>query len=315
MADVLHVDGEARLIRLQAGARLSHLHDVLARHGLAFDNFGSIVDQTAAGYIATGSHGTGARTRILSAHVQAIRLVDGRGDVHDLDETRDPELFSAARVNLGCLGVVTEITIRCVEAYDLEGRLELVAFDSVLANLDRTLRENEYCKLWWLPYTDEVRVYTFNKTTRPRTGFDVPGFLDATGVSGVFFNALIGFGGAVPAAIPPIHAAVQKIHFRPHRRVDRSDRITRVGSSIPIHQDMEYAIPISSAARAIDETRKLILKSRAKANLPMEVRFVAADDIPMSPTNGRDSCYIGPYLSSRTWAPVIFGEFEAMIRD
>jgi FAD/FMN-containing dehydrogenase len=126
MNSVLEVDKESRQIRLQGGVELKDANEALARHGLAFENFGSIVRQTAAGYIATGSHGTGARTSILSATIDKMRLVDGLGEVHELDAQHEPELFSAARVSLGCLGVVTEVTFNCTEAFDLEERLDLV---------------------------------------------------------------------------------------------------------------------------------------------------------------------------------------------
>jgi FAD-linked oxidoreductase len=315
MAQVLEVDRDKREIRLQAGIRLKDIHEVLAAHGLALDNFGSIIKQAAGGYIGTGSHGTGARTQTLSAHVTHLRLIDGLGEVHDLDAEHDPDLFSAARVSLGCLGVISEITFSCVEAFDLEERLELVPFDKALADLGDYLKDNDYCKLWWLPYTDKIQVYTFNKTTKPRTRLDLPGFMDYTGLSGVLFSGLIVLGRIFPGTIAAMHDVIQKIHFRPRRRVDRSDKIIKVSSSIPSHQETEYAIPIESAASAIDATRKLILKSNSKANFPLEVRFVAADDIYMSPASGRDSCYIGPYIASRPWSLFIFAEFEAMIRD
>jgi hypothetical protein len=45
-------------------------------------------------------------------------------------------------------------------------------------------------------------------------------------------------------------------------------------------------------------------------NFSLEKRFVAADDIPMSPACGRDSCYIGACVGSRDWAPPYFADFE-----
>lgn len=126
MADVLEVNREERTVRLQPGARLARVNQALAGHGLAFDNFGSITMQTAGGYTGTGSHGTGARTPVLSAALRSMRLVDGTGAVHELGPSVEPELFRAARVHLGCLGVVTELTFQCVDAFDLEERLELV---------------------------------------------------------------------------------------------------------------------------------------------------------------------------------------------
>jgi L-gulonolactone oxidase len=97
--------------------------------------------------------------------------------------------------------------------------------------------------------------------------------------------------------------------------VDRSDRVIKVSSGIPVHQETEYAIPIEQAAEAIDRTRKMVLQANYRVNFPMEVRFVAADDIPMSPASGRDSCYIGAYVASRKWAPDYFAEFEDLMRD
>ena len=315
MARVLEVDRDKRLIRLQAGARLKYVNEVLARHGLAFENFGSIILQTAAGYIGTGTHGSGARTPILSTHIEKIRLVDGLGEIHELDAAHEPELFSAARVHLGCLGVITEITFRCVEAFDLEERLELIDFDTALADLNTTLRNNDYCKLWWMAYTDKIQVYTFNKTAKDRGGAGLPGFLDKTGLSGLVFTGLIKVGQGFPRVIPFLHNTVQSIHYQPHSRVDRSDRVIKVSSSIPIHQETEYAIPIDQAARAVDEARKMVLKADYRVNFPLEVRFVAADDIPMSPASGRDSCYLGPYVAGLPWARSYFAEFEDLIRD
>ena len=315
MDAVLEVDRERCRIRLQPGARLNDVNKELARRGLAFDNFGSIILQTAAGYIATGTHGTGARTQILSTRIEKMRLIDGRGGIHELATNNEPELFSAARVNLGCLGVVSEITFGCIDAFDVEERLELVDFDRALADLDATIKANDYCKLWWLPYTDRIQVYTFNRTDRPRCGYGFTGFMDRSGLSGIFFTELMRLGRFVPMLIPGTNKIVQTIHFHPRRRVDRSDRVMKVSNTIPFHQETEYAIPIEHAAEAIDRTRKMVLKADYRVNFPLEVRFVAADDIPMSPASGRDSCYIGAYVGSLKWAPAYFAEFEEMIRE
>ena len=315
MAKILDVDRDGKRIKLQAGVPLMRVNEALADHGLALDNFGSIVKQTAAGYVATASHGTGIRTPILSTYVERLRLIDGLGQVHDLDADHEPELFAAARVNLGCLGVVTELTLRCVKAFDLEERLDLVDFDKALADLDSILRDNDYCKFWWLPYTDQIQVYAFNRTDRPRGGAGFNGFLDRSGISGVTFGGLIAAGRVFPGAIPSIHKAIQNLAFSPHSRVDRSDRIVTVPSGIPRHQETEYAIPVEQAAEALDRLRQMVLGAGYRVNFIVEVRFVAADDIPMSPTYGRDSCYIGPYVANEKWARPYFAEFEEMISD
>ncbi len=315
MARVLEVDTAARRVTVQGGARLADVNEALARHGLALDNFGSIVQQTTAGYLGTGSHGTGGRTPILAASVTHLRLVDGQGRIHDLDAATQPDLFSAARVHLGCLGAVTQVTLQCVDAFDLEERLDLVDFDSVLADLETIVDENDYVKLWWIPYTDKVQVYRFNKTHRPRTRKTIDEWLDSSGVSAVAFSGLMASSRAFPAITRTVNRAVQRTSFRPHVRVDRSDKIIRYVGKIPRHQETEYAVPRERAARAIDEVRQAVLRAPYRVNFPLEVRFVAGDDIPMSPAGGRDVCFVGAYVGSRKWAVPYFADVEALMRD
>jgi L-gulono-1,4-lactone dehydrogenase len=311
----IDVDVEGKRVRVQAGARLKDVNEALAQHGLALDNFGSIVTQTAGGYLGTGSHGTGGRTPILASMVTHMRLVDGTGLVHELDAAREPDVFAAARVHLGCLGVVTEVTFRCVEAYQLEERLQLIAFDTLLADLDRIVADNDYVKLWWLAYTDKIQVYTFNRTERARTRTSFTGWMDGTGLSGALFTGLMALSRALPAVTPPMNRAAQALHFRPHERVDRSDKVIRYAGSIPKHQETEYAIHRERAPAALHQVRAMVRAARYRVNFPFEVRFVAPDDIPMSPTSGRDSCYLGAYVGSRKWARPYFADFEALMLD
>lgn len=310
----IRVDSEARRVRVQAGAKLKDVNDALSEYGLSLENFGSITMQTAGGYTGTGTHGTGRDAQILSAHIESMELVDGVGNPHHLDSENEPDLFAAARVHLGALGVVTEITFRCVRAFDLEERLEIVDFDKALADLDGYVNGNDYCKLWWLPYSDQIQVYTFNKTTEPRTPITIQERFDATGLSGVTFGGLLGLSRLRPRVTPWLLPTVEKRAFRSHRRVDRGDRIIKYAGTIPWHQETEYAIPREHAADGIAAMRNLVVTATGyRVNFTQEVRFVAKDDIPMSPAFGRDSCYLGGYVASLKWAPRYFLDFEALM--
>ena len=316
MADVVAVDVASRRVTVQAGARLADVNEALAKHGLAFDNFGSIVVQTAGGYTGTGSHGTGGRTRVLSSYITDMRLVDGRGKIHQLDAANDPDLLSTARVHLGCLGAVTQLTFQCVEAFNLEERLELMPFERVLSDLDALVDGNDYLKLWWLPYTDQIQVYRFNRTTAPKTRFSLHEWLDTSGVSSHAFSGLLALSRRVPGVIPAMHKIVQRLQFRPHRRVDRSDKIIRYAGTIPQHQEAEYAVPRQHAATVLAEVRRMVVAAKHyRMNFPLEVRFVAADDIPMSCASGRDCCYVGPYVASIPWARASFADLEVLFQD
>ena len=96
------------------------LHDLsLALHarGRALENLGDIDKQTVSGALATATHGTGAAFGNLSTQMVGGRLVTADGSV--LDVGGDAELLAAARVSLGALGVLTEVSLRTVPSFRL----------------------------------------------------------------------------------------------------------------------------------------------------------------------------------------------------
>jgi L-gulonolactone oxidase len=119
LTGIVAVDPETRLVRVRAGTTLAALNTELAAHGLAMPNLGDVDVQTVAGALATGTHGTGAGYGCLSTFVTELELVTGAGDVVRCSTKERPDLFAAARVGLGAVGVVTEVTLRCVDAFVL----------------------------------------------------------------------------------------------------------------------------------------------------------------------------------------------------
>jgi FAD/FMN-containing dehydrogenase len=101
LSGVLDADRESGLVRVGGGTVLADLNEELPGLGLAMENLGDIDRQTIAGAISTGTHGTGARLRNISAQVEGLELVLGDGSVRHLGASTDPELLRAARVGVG----------------------------------------------------------------------------------------------------------------------------------------------------------------------------------------------------------------------
>src|SRR3954468_17615195 len=151
MASLVRVEGD--VARVQAGMTLHALGPALAAHGLGLENQGDIDAQTVAGALATGTHGTGERYRNLSANVVGMRLFDGRGEVVELS---DPEDLKAARVSLGALGVVTEVSIRCVPLFGLRRIDERRPLSEVMERLDELVAGHDHLEFFAFPHTDTV---------------------------------------------------------------------------------------------------------------------------------------------------------------
>jgi FAD/FMN-containing dehydrogenase len=184
------VDAERREVTVEAGCRLggdprdrsgrgsveAGLCWQLEQRGLALPVTAGVTHQTVAGFLMTGSAG-GSRDHALTEQVVAMRLVDASGEVHELSPDRDPDLFDAAGVSMGLLGIVSTVTLRCVERFDVEGeeRIATVAaapFDLGAdgpAGVDGFLRENEYARMYWWPQegVDKLSIWTARAVPGP----------------------------------------------------------------------------------------------------------------------------------------------------
>jgi len=80
---------------------------------------------------------------------------------------------------------------------------------------------------------DGKQTWIPEKIYKPKGGAGFTGLMDQSGLSGILFTALIRLGRNIPQAIPFLHNTVQNIHYHPHKRVDRSDKVIKVSSSIP----------------------------------------------------------------------------------
>ena len=166
MDTLVSVDRTNKRISVPAGMKLRDFVALAARNGLALSNLGAIVEQTVAGAIATGTHGSGLGFGGLAGLTTDLDYVSGSGAVHTVSRRRDPERWAALAVSLGGLGVLTRITFACESIFNL--RLEQTP-----ALLDETLErlEEHNCArhfgFWWFPRTNRVVLRRFTKTDRP----------------------------------------------------------------------------------------------------------------------------------------------------
>ena len=150
---VLDIDRSSGLVRVQAGITIRELNARLAEHGLAMENLGDVDSQTLAGAISTATHGTGARLRNISAQVAELTLVLADGSILRCAEELDAGVFRAVRVGLGALGVVAEVTLRCVPAFTLRGVDAPAPLAETLARFEELSLGNDHFELYEHPYT------------------------------------------------------------------------------------------------------------------------------------------------------------------
>lgn len=86
MDAILSIDAERRLVTVQAGARIADVAARLREHGLTLQNYASIREQSVAGFVQAGAHGTGAGIPPVDAQVVGMKLVTPAEGVLDITE-------------------------------------------------------------------------------------------------------------------------------------------------------------------------------------------------------------------------------------
>lgn len=291
MSGLVHVDASAKLVRVRAGTSLAVLNVELARHGLAMPNLGDIDMQTVSGALATGTHGTGAGYGCLSTFVTELELVTGTGEVVRCSRAAHPDIFLAALVGVGAVGIVTEVTLRCVDAFTLHADERPAHLDTVLARLDEHVAGNDHFEFYWMPYTERTLTKANNRVERdsaPRGRF-ATWFNDD-----LLENAVIGtvcrLSRAVPRWTPALLRTTARL-FSPRVYTERSDVVFTSPRRVRF-VEMEYGVPRAALPEAFAGLRKVIASLPVPVALPVEVRFTAGDDIWLSHGYGRDNAYI-----------------------
>jgi FAD-linked oxidoreductase len=298
MGALLDADPTTGLVRVQAGMTIRALNQALADRGLALANLGDVDAQAIAGAVATATHGTGATLRNLSAQVRALQLVTAAGEVLEIDGGDD---LLAARVALGTVGVVTELTLQTVPAFTLRGVDAPAPLADVLDGLDERVGAHRHFEFFVFPHADTALTRSndqVDESPRPRAA--VRAYVDDVLVTNRAFQLACTIGRAVPSAIPALNRLVTRLAGA-RTRVDRSDRIFATPRLVRF-TEMEYALPRHVAADAVRA-----IKSEAERfpiNFPIEVRVAAADDAFLSPAHERETAYVAVHaFKGMEWEP------------
>ena len=300
---------ERDLVTVQAGMPLHRLNRILAEHGLAMPNLGDIDQQTVAGAISTGTHGSGRAHPTLASCVEAVTLVTGTGAVQRIDASSP--LFPAARLGLGALGVLVEVTLRCVPAFTLMADERPMSLTEVLAQLDEGIAGNDHLEFYWYPYTDRAQLKRNNKVPQPdRPLSPFRRWLDDEFLANTVFEGANRLGRAVPATVPVISAvAARALTARTY--TDRSDRVFCTPRRVRF-TEMEYEIPRECLGEVLAALPRIIDGLPFKVQFPVEVRFTGPDDIWLSHSYGRDSAYVAVHQFSGSPYEPYFRAFEAV---
>jgi D-arabinono-1,4-lactone oxidase len=340
---VLAVDKETGTIRVQAGIRLHQLQNALRKQGLSMPNLGSIDEQSIAGAISTATHGSSLQHGILSSNILALRIILSNGKAVLCSKDQNEDLFRAALVSLGALGIICEVTFQAVPWFKIQWHQSLATNAEILAKWDKDLwTQSEFVRCWWLPYTERMVVWRAEKTTLPSKQPPKSWYGGLFGFH--FYQALLWVSHFVPRILPTVEWYIfgMQYGFGPGRVATAiGEGITELKMDCLFSQYVnEWALPLSKGPEAIERLQAWLTGSPAAAyasgipfsnkglyvHSPIEVRVTDSSTsigsrayldptVPDEPTLYLNATLYRPYHTDPPCRDRYYEAFEWLMKD
>ncbi len=320
LTGILSVDREAMTVTALAGTPLKVLNAELEHLGLSLHNMGDIADQTLAGAVSTGTHGTGGVASGLAAQLAGLELVTGTGEVLTATDSENADVLDVARVGLGALGILTTVTFRVEPLFLLEAHEQPMTWDEALGSFDERADAHHHVDMYWFPHTDRMLTKSNDRLDAELTEAEpLPRFrawLDDDFLSNTFFGWLTAGANRAPGVIPRMNRMTSRV-LSERRYSDLAHRVFTSPRRV-VFREMEYALPREGGLAALREARRAVDASSWRISFPVEIRVAPADDIPLSTASGRDTMYLAFHTHHRSgWDDhkAYFSAMERIMRD
>lgn len=297
LTGILRFDTATGLVTVAAGTPLHQLTPRLWSLGLSLANLGDIDRQTVGGAISTGTHGTssaagGATAGSLSAQVRELELVLADGSV--VCVAKGSDLFEAARVGLGALGVITAVTLQCVPAFHLRAREEPLGLDAAVARLTsaRPVGSGESVEFFWFPHTSTV-LFKTNTVASASSGSPLPrwkALLDDELVSNGVLGAVTAATARVPRSIRAVNGLAPRF-FGERDYVDAGHAVLANRRRVRFREG-EFAVPLAALPAVVEQLQAWLSRPGHEIGFPLEVRVGPAETPWLSTAFGRDTAWI-----------------------
>ena len=308
MAGLVSIDGDEVTVR--AGTRLGDLGPALASHGRAMANLPDINKQSLGGALATATHGTGKHLMALHGTVTALRLVTPSGRVIDCDAAKDKDLFDAARVSLGTLGIISHVKLKTTANRRLHRRVWLEPFEETLAQAEARWNAHRNYEFYAVPFTGLAANITHDETDespRPRGPETDSQFLDALKV----LRNLFRFSTPVRKRVAKF--VLTAAEPKAEEAVDEGWKLLSTERPIRFNE-MEFHLPADAQLAALREVVAAIEANRPDVFFPIELRRIAPDDAWLSPFQGGERGSIAVHCYYRDEYQFLFTLIEPILR-
>ena len=276
-------DTTAMTATFGAGTKLGDIGEPLSAAGQALYNMPDIDEQSLAGAIATGTHGTGRKLGALHSYLTALTLVTPRGQVIECSRERNAGIFDAARVSLGSLGIITQLTLRNLPTHTLKRRVWLEPVDTLLERFDDLASRHHSFEMYLIPFCSQGVAITIDPTSEPVRPRGAAQDNDAV----MDMKRLRDLAAWWPGARRWLMDQATR-EFQPEEAVDVWYRMFPSSRAVRFNE-MEYHLPREHLLPTLRKVREIVETKHPEIFFPIEVRVVKGDDAWLSPFAGHES--------------------------
>lgn len=325
-------------ITVEAGIRLHQLLKELDSLGWTMPNLGSITEQSIAGAIATSTHGSSLRHGLLSESIEELTIMLSSGKLVRCSMEKNVDLFRAALVSLGALGIITHVTFRAVPAFDVAWSQRVVSWPGFIENFENSeWTKHEFARCWWFPYSQKAVVWSGDKTEEPRS--PPPKSWYGGGIARWSYEALLYVATFFPRLVPVVERFVFRMQYGMRegliaKAVEKSDEALTMDClfsqlvnevsfshivmcsgddftdlfkwSIPLHHGPEALTRLTAWLNHDLETARIpVSPASVYVHAPIEVRVSDTSSSPQRPFLDQSITTGGPtlYLNATLYRP------------
>lgn len=319
---LMNLDGLTGIVRVEGsdvtfwgGTRLRDIAGLLAPWGLALPNMGDVDTQSIAGAVSTAAHGTGLAFPGYSACVTHLRLALADGRIIDCSKDQEPDLFEAARVGLGAIGIIVAATIACVPAFSLRVEETTERVYELLPAFHDRAREADHLEFFWFPGTPRATVKQLwrlpdDTALEPLTRTQKLAGQEL--LSNGVYGSMVRLSSLVPP-LAPVTRAVASRHMAGPSFTDRSAAVF-VSPRRVRFRETEYCMPIEALPDVVRDAEAAVRRTGHEVTFPLEVRVTKGDDTWLGPATGRDSVFVAVHRYHREPFEPVLAAVEPVFR-
>ncbi len=291
------IDVEKGEATFWAGTYLYEIGPLLKEQGFALENMGDIQEQTIAGAVSTGTHGTGITFGSLSSQVVKWEWIDGTGayQSHRRESTEDP-LANSLHVSLGLLGILVRVTLKVLPLYSLKVTTFRATIGEGMTNWKKDLTLFRHLEWFWFQGTDLIQVKQMELIPpEPQKKWEKT---KSTISKNVIENQAFYLLSEICRHNPKRTQWASRLSAKtiPNRvETGYGYELFATPRKVKFYES-EIAIPIDKFLVCLEELKKGLEENPFFVHFPIEIRFVKGESGYLNPNYQQDSAFLAFHM-------------------